>query len=67
MDKKKKPQEKRQLLEIQHKKLIENLTLTYPPFFFLFTAGEVLFADVLMLPNGMSKVGNDAIRDVAFT
>lgn len=26
--------------------------LTLPP-----TAGEVLFADVLLLPNGMSKVG----------
>ena len=25
--------------------------------FCLITAGEVLFADVLMLPNGMSKVG----------
>lgn len=25
-----------------------------------FTAGEVLFADVLLLPNGMSKVGNYA-------
>lgn len=24
---------------------------------FLFLAGEVLFADVLLLPNGMSKVG----------
>lgn len=24
---------------------------------FSFTAGEVLFADVLLLPNGMSKVG----------
>lgn len=23
----------------------------------LFAAGEVLFADVLLLPNGMSKVG----------
>lgn len=24
---------------------------------FSFTAGEVVFADVLLLPNGMSKVG----------
>lgn len=24
------------------------------------TAGEVLFADVLQLPNGMSKVGNNS-------
>jgi hypothetical protein len=26
-------------------------------FFFRAIAGEVLFADVLLLPNGMSKVG----------
>jgi len=31
---------------------------------FFFLAGEVLFADVLLLPNGMSKVG--AYKQLAF-
>jgi hypothetical protein len=26
----------------------------------IFTAGDVIFADVLLLPNGMSKVGANA-------
>lgn len=31
-----------------------------------FTAGEVLFADILLLPNGMSKVINIVARKLAF-